>query len=282
MSEAGAPTEEQAAPAAQEEVKQGLKAVGLITTSEDPKDLFDALIKAHAEIPVLELSGEVTVKKDGKVLYTYKYAPLSEIMKTIRPILAKAGLAIIQNTSTKTDGSVMVTTTLIHSTGQWATSAPMIIAGKESADIKDLGGKITYIRRYQINSMLALAADEDTDANGTSEEYNVEPLTEAVRLLSDAMRNCKHSRNLENWYHKHEDEVNKLPKEVAQRVKMHVGQLKETLLEDEAAAKAQEQIEDEDRDTGAPEGSQKGSGGPEQPPLDGTGGKDGSGDVEPF
>jgi hypothetical protein len=93
--------------------------------------------------------------------YTYKYADLASILDLVRPILAKHGLAITQDVRME-DGRLLIFTRLIHSSGECMDFGPL--AGSVGVDWQKTGGGITYARRYALQSVLAIHADEDDDA----------------------------------------------------------------------------------------------------------------------
>jgi len=109
---------------------------------------------------------KVTVKSD-KGSYTFEYADLASIMDIIRPVFLKNRLALVQPVSS--DGqTVIVTTKIIHASGEVIQETTM--SGKVPGRIQDLGGLITYLRRYALSSLVGIAADEDDDGNQYSDQ----------------------------------------------------------------------------------------------------------------
>ena len=93
--------------------------------------------------------------------YAYAYADLSDVLGQVRPVLAAHGLAITQSVSTAID-EVLVTTTLLHTSGQTLVVGPLAMPLGKTA--QQTGSSITYARRYAIMALLGLAAaDEDDD-----------------------------------------------------------------------------------------------------------------------
>lgn len=101
-----------------------------------------------------------------------RYASLDGIIETVRPILAKHGLTVIQgaeNPVTDPDGSLCgfaVETMLVHESGEWLSSAVLMPLTK--ADAQGAGGALTYGRRYGLSALLSLATDDDDDGNVAS------------------------------------------------------------------------------------------------------------------
>ena len=124
--------------------------------SETIKELSIALSK---------FQGEVHNPNNTAInpFFKSKYAPLSEVLNTARPLLAKQGLSIIQNNYGNGE-AVTVTTTLIHSSGEYIESGEMT-AKPEKNTAQAMGSIITYLRRYQLSSILGLSSEDDNDGN---------------------------------------------------------------------------------------------------------------------
>lgn len=99
--------------------------------------------------------------------YGYSYASLSAVIDATLPILNKEGIAVVQSVS-GTDGSVAITTRLIHSSGEWLEDTfSMLIEGmKGMNNWQAAGSGISYLRRYSLSAMLCISSMEDTDAAG--------------------------------------------------------------------------------------------------------------------
>lgn len=101
-----------------------------------------------------------------------KYAPLSEILNEIRPVLAKHGLSVIQ--SPGGDGEmVSITTLLMHVSGEWIEADPLILkADKPTA--QGAGSGITYARRYSLSAVLGISSEDDDDGNAATDKKKQE------------------------------------------------------------------------------------------------------------
>lgn len=132
------------------------------------KDLFGALAKSHAEFPpiVKDKTVSVTMKSGGK--YTFSYATLGNLIESTKPVLAKNGLSVIQFV-----GTYGVKTTLVHESGQSISTPTLDLKTKYTEELtpQDIGGLITYAKRYQYAGLLNLDAEEDDDANAASGNY---------------------------------------------------------------------------------------------------------------
>lgn len=115
-----------------------------------------------------KFQGEVTnpLNTATNPFYKSKYATLSEVLNVSRPILAKNGLSIVQ--STKEDkGEVLVTTLLIHDSGEWIEFEPLALK-PEKNNPQGVGSAITYGRRYTISAALGISSEDDDDGNSAS------------------------------------------------------------------------------------------------------------------
>jgi hypothetical protein len=133
-----------------------------MTDRHDHSGLFPAWVAAQAELANPKKSAKVQVQTKTGGSYGYTYAPLDAIIAEVRPVLARHGLAFWQDVVPGPDDSVGVKTTLVHESGQAHESGPVFWPAGH--DVKDLGGTITYLRRYALTAVLGIAAEEDTDA----------------------------------------------------------------------------------------------------------------------
>lgn len=119
--------------------------------------LAAALARAQTQFPVITRDKQVTVQTKTGGSYSFKYAPLDSILDKVRAPLAANGLAIVQMLD---EGGL--TTTLLHESGA---SLSGHIAFPPTQDIQGLGSAVTYLRRYAIQAVLGIAAEEDDDGN---------------------------------------------------------------------------------------------------------------------
>lgn len=91
------------------------------------------------------------------------YADLAEVLNTVRPVLNKHGLAIIQGPGTFEGGCISVDTRILHTSGQWIESTISLPLTK--ADAQGGGSATTYGRRYGGSAMCGIA-QEDDDGEG--------------------------------------------------------------------------------------------------------------------
>ena len=113
-----------------------------------------------------------TVKRDSaNPHFRSRFASLESAITTAAPHLAAHGLAVAQTLSW--DGSNdLLTTTLMHTSGQWIVDGQRLFLNKE--DAQSHGSAITYARRYALQSILNLAAADD-DGNSLAMEHERRP-----------------------------------------------------------------------------------------------------------
>lgn len=95
--------------------------------------------------------------------FNSKYAPLSEVINTIKDGLARNGLSIVQNPYTDGD-NVIVETILLHNSGEWLKAPPLSLK-MDTVTAQGAGSAITYARRYAISAILNISSEEDNDGN---------------------------------------------------------------------------------------------------------------------
>lgn len=138
-------------------------------TSASIVNLAAALVAVQEELK--------TIPFDAKnPFFKSKYTTLTAIMETVRPILAKHGLAVVQGAGFHHANDVgeivaiTIDTTLLHESGEYITIGTVmpITRGKEGYTPQGAGAAISYGKRYGVSAILALVTDEDDDGNAAS------------------------------------------------------------------------------------------------------------------
>jgi hypothetical protein len=124
--------------------------------SEQIESLYKALVKAQAEFKPIHFDAINPHFKN-------KYATLGATQESVRPILAKHGLAVIQSLETDSHGEYFVETLLIHESGQSLKSKTGLIIDRKN--MQGLGSATTYAKRYAMQAMLGISGDDDDDGN---------------------------------------------------------------------------------------------------------------------
>lgn len=104
---------------------------------------------------------------------TYKYLNLATILKTIKPVFEKHGLAFSQRVTLDNAGEARqvigtVETIIFDSEEQMvACSYPFFVTG----DPQQVGSAITYARRYSLYAVLGIFPDKDDDGAYAKQRY---------------------------------------------------------------------------------------------------------------
>jgi hypothetical protein len=135
--------------------------------SENLDKLAAALAKAQASMTHADKSREAPVTKDGTV--KRRYATLADVMDASRPHLNANGLSVSQHVSNG-NGSIIVTSWLLHESGQWMRSR-FAMPRSESNNVsvpQALGISISYARRYAWAALTGVAVEDDDGADGSA------------------------------------------------------------------------------------------------------------------
>lgn len=119
--------------------------------SNEINELAKALAAAQGEM-------ESAKKKSINPHFRAKYADLAACWDVIRETLPVHGLSVVQ-TLGFADGRTIVTTQLMHASGQWVRGSCPIRPVKD--DPQGMGSAITYGRRYGLAAMVGLTQDDD-------------------------------------------------------------------------------------------------------------------------
>jgi hypothetical protein len=134
-------------------------------TSQEIDKLSLALTKAQASFSNVAKKGTAKIRTKTGGEYSYKFAGLPAVLDAIRKPLADNQLCITQGLSHEAT-NVIITTRLIHSSGQWMESSlglPIVDTGNNA--IQAIGATITYGRRYALTALLGIASEDDSDAS---------------------------------------------------------------------------------------------------------------------
>tara|TARA_R110000803_G_scaffold65912_1_gene127193 strand:+ start:178 stop:684 length:507 start_codon:yes stop_codon:yes gene_type:complete len=135
-----------------------------------------------------------TITKDSKnPFFKSNYLSLNGLLDAIEPVLSENGLLILQPLK---DGCVC-TEIVETESGEKVTS---LIQLPNITDPQKLGSAITYFRRYTLESLLGLKADDD-DGNHASK-----PTTKKVELTADQFQNLlkpENKKHIQTYLDKH-------------------------------------------------------------------------------
>ena len=126
-----------------------------MNTSELTDKIMKAMLAFHKNAPSIVKEGVIAMHGKER-----KYITLDSIMHAVRPCLAAEGLFILQNLHGDN-----LETVIMHESGQWISSSIpfQVMNGSGTNNLQNLGGGLTYLRRYALCAILAIAADIDDD-----------------------------------------------------------------------------------------------------------------------
>lgn len=127
-------------------------------TSGSITKIAAAFVKAQAQI------GHAT-KSSNNPHFRSKYADLTTIIETIRPVLADHGLSVWQRPIFCTTG-IRTQTVLLHESGEWLADGSLYVPASKQ-DAQGFGSAQTYDRRYGMVTNMGVG-QEDDDGNAAS------------------------------------------------------------------------------------------------------------------
>lgn len=124
----------------------------MIDKSQSIASLAQALVNAQAEFPYIPKTKEVIVATQ-RGSYVFKYAPLEDMIKRLRPVLTKHGLGFTQGANGHS-----IVTTVFHTSGEWLSHTMPL---EDNPDPQRYGSQFTYRRRYSLKAALGIETDDD-------------------------------------------------------------------------------------------------------------------------
>lgn len=121
---------------------------------------------------------------------TYKYLNLATILKTIKPVFEKHGLAFSQRVTFDNTGEARqaigtVETIIFDDEEQMvACSYPFFVTG----DPQQVGSAITYARRYSLYVVLGIFPDKDDDGAYAKQRYDTDDRTISAKQYAELVK----------------------------------------------------------------------------------------------
>ena len=124
---------------------------------ENVNELATALIEAQKEMGAAK-------KGSDNPFFKSKYADLASVIEAIKEPLLNNDICYVQMVEAEANQNFLITK-LIHTSGQSLSGRMLIRPTKE--DMQGLGSAITYARRYGLQAIVGLPAEDD-DGNAAS------------------------------------------------------------------------------------------------------------------
>lgn len=139
-------------------------------SSETISQIAGALAKAQAEVenPEKLLTATIVSPFPREQSRTFRYASLASGLEIVRKCLTKYEIATVQATAIEAQtGLITLTTTLLHTSGEWIASDWPVCPVAETAAPHRMGAALTYARRYALFTLVGIAGEDDLDAPDT-------------------------------------------------------------------------------------------------------------------
>lgn len=158
--------------------------------------LATAYAKAQGQFRTPTLNRTAVIRNAaGQFLYETHYADIQECIDCIKKPLADNGLSFVQTTQPINGGWFLVLE-LLHASGESKKTLLPIDVNKPP---QQLGGLLTYLKRYQISAFFGLAADFDDDGNAAGGNGNVVEGKAKEKAAHQAKNNPPMQKALDEW-----------------------------------------------------------------------------------
>lgn len=154
------------------------------------KQIAAALIKAQQEMG--------NAKKDSSnPYYKSKYADLNSVREACIPSLNSNNIAVLQPI-VQVDGKNYIKTMLLHESGETIEGLTEIIFAKQN-DAQAQGSGITYARRYGLQSLICIGAEDDDGNKASEESKERKQLKAAAQSVDEDMKETQRKANEDNF-----------------------------------------------------------------------------------
>jgi hypothetical protein len=137
-------------------------------SSETISQIATALAKAQGELenPEKTLTATIISPFPREQDRSFRYASLATGLDIVRKCLTKHEIATVQATAIEREtGLIKLTTTLLHTSGEWIASDWPVCPVAETAAPHRMGAALTYARRYALFTLVGIAGEDDLDAS---------------------------------------------------------------------------------------------------------------------
>lgn len=165
------------------------------------KEIAIALVKAQSEMSNPK-------KGANNPFFKSKYADLNAVREAVIPVLNENGITVLQP-MVHLEGKNFIKTVLLHESGEMIESFTEIIYNKQN-DAQAQGSGITYARRYGIQSLVCVGADDD-DGNKASQPAKKTESNPDLIVAFDEVKRCTTESDLKkvwnSWTIFHNDKA---------------------------------------------------------------------------
>lgn len=118
----------------------------------------DSIGKLASALVLVQREVEHAHKNATNPHFRNRYADLTEVIDTVRPVLAKHGLSVVQFPG-YVDGVTTLESVLLHESGEWISGTAG--ARMQKDDPQGVGSALTYLRRYSLAAVCGISQDDD-------------------------------------------------------------------------------------------------------------------------
>lgn len=122
------------------------------------KSIYSKLLEVQKEVAPIK-------KTEDNPFFKSKYFDVNAILAALKPILSKNGLVLTQGIEVELGNNILSTTVTEAESGEGIKSRVRL---PDLADPQKFGSAVTYYRRYALQSLFALEAEDD-DGNNAKE-----------------------------------------------------------------------------------------------------------------
>lgn len=146
---------------------------------------------------LLAVQWEVEALTKDQAWYNYKYFDINQILEKVIPLLQKQKLLLLQPL-TNIDGQSAIQTIIVDTDSGETIESSMPLKSVNDLDPQKIWSAVTYYRRYALQSMLSLQAEDDDGAKAKPRQWSTaqasgQPTSrigdKALQELSDRIAN---------------------------------------------------------------------------------------------
>lgn len=133
---------------------------------------YEAMAEFQRRCPTVKKTTTAKIQTRGGASYSYRYAPLDEILSVAQPVMGELGLSASWRSKIEPD-RVIVACRISHTLGHHEESGDIAMPivstdGAGANPAQRVGIALTYAKRYALLGILGLAPEDDDDGGGAS------------------------------------------------------------------------------------------------------------------
>ena len=145
----------------------------LVALAKDVREIqakeawYEAMAQFQLRCPAIKKTASAKIQTRAGGSYTYRYAPLDEIMGAIQPVMGPLGLSVSWRSRVEPD-KVIVSCRVSHTFGHHEESGEIAMPivqgdGTGATPPQRVGIAATYAKRYALLGIIGMAPEDDDD-----------------------------------------------------------------------------------------------------------------------